>query len=93
MNDKQIEKIKESIDCWEKIADGKEQKHGADDCPCCIEWFESDCEGCPIKESTGKYLCSGTPYIEFIKNDMDVSTEGGRSAARKMIEFLRSLLP
>ena len=40
---------------------------GTGDCPCCIEFYDNDCKGCPIKDYTGKRQCLDTPYVEWMK--------------------------
>lgn len=67
------------------------------------------CDGCPIKEHTGLWGCSGTPYTAFkaqvvrdIDNAWDPTKDDTPTAhyspeaikhAKRMLEFVKSLKP
>lgn len=38
-------------------------------CGLCMLFFMNNCDGCPIREDTGKKYCDGTPY-EDLHNEM-----------------------
>jgi hypothetical protein len=62
----QIIALQESIALWNDnyVAAVNNSTFSTDfqDCACCIEWYNSDCNGCPIYQYTGKTMCDGTPY-------------------------------
>lgn len=64
-----------SITVWkEKVGLAKHRRYGSITigqygCPLCAIYNNSfirsrNCEGCPIKETTGKPGCNGTPYVK-----------------------------
>jgi hypothetical protein len=66
--------LKASIKAWEKKVElGYEAQLGPHTCPCCqkfrhtVDYAHVTCDGCPIKEHTGKHGCEDTPY-EIIEN-------------------------
>lgn len=60
-----------SISKWFKIVNGTGEDNGADDCPLChlfngrINDRSYNCNGCPIREDTGKDFCDNTPYVQW----------------------------
>jgi len=63
--EKSIKLLQQSIDKWR---DPSVTKHGAKDCPLCLEYnsdemsYSESCLQCPIAKSTGFTNCRGTPY-------------------------------
>ena len=53
---------------WENILSCKEDENGDEDCPLCKMFFNDNCEGCPVKETTGLVSCDDTPYNEWDDN-------------------------
>lgn len=98
-----------SIDHWKRMRDGKRRKTCslrsfiddglewpcAPDCALCRNFSlkNNSCNGCPIKEKTGKDDCDGTPYMDalnaYIRHGVD--SEQFKAASQKMINFLESL--
>lgn len=94
--------LQASIKHWEDVVDDVERNIdpvlGPLNCPLCKMFlkrrFEEKmiCAGCPVKESTGKPYCHGTPYQDFIDSQTDESV-GDPELARAELDFLKSLLP
>ena len=77
-----------SIQKWQDIVDGKGQDEGDLNCALCEEYSPKDCEGCPIREKTGKSDCADTPYFGY----QDKMTKPAKLRwAKKELEFLKSL--
>ena len=58
---------------------------GINACALCLAYWENDCEGCPVKNATGRQHCVGTPYEDYqLGNDFI-------SAAGQELEFLKGL--
>ena len=72
---------------------------GSEDCPLCALFVDDKCEGCPVKEKTGKALCDGSPFPELSHAAMDWACHGNskenrktfRAAEKAEIAFLKSL--
>ena len=71
MKAKTKQALLESIQHWERLANGESEKGewtGPDDCSLCkmfAEWhrgYELNCEGCPVYEKTGEHGCWNTPH-------------------------------
>lgn len=104
-----FEALKGSIAKWEAITAGTEDDLGQLNCPLCKIFFHPtryyvSCDGCPVREATGKHSCDDTPYrawVKFIANregyDRDakwrVTDAESRSYAQAELDFLKSLLP
>jgi len=81
-NKKQNDLLKESIIKWEQIVDGTRVDRGIEDCALCLEYYEVckdfdnpeiyGCEGCPIKQFTGKSECRGTPYSKKVVPELEL---------------------
>lgn len=101
MNVETLEALKASISAWEgKLAEENPEniRTGATACPLCRLFYYYDCRGCPVKEKTGKPLCSGTPYNAASNARLDwllevVTRKDFQLAAQAEIDFLKSLLP
>lgn len=104
MDDATLEALKGSIKKWEDIVAGTGVDSGADNCPLCglFNNTESEpmCVGCPVMNQTGKDGCAGTPYVEWCKQQVKsfdfphkAKTDGQIAAAKAEVEFLRRLLP
>lgn len=57
---------------------------GGSSCGLCMIFSDSNCDGCPIKETTGNRSCAGTPYKYFIATPEEAEEE---------LAFLKSLRP
>lgn len=100
----------ESIAHWERMASGTPKEGetiGASQCALCkvfrvlsvIEGEDRylvDCDGCPVRQYTGKHGCRGTPYRDvedvfdsFEDDDLVIHSSEFRAAARKELAFLR----
>jgi len=62
---KAAEALWASVEVWSRKTEGAPHKHryGTDACPCCQEYYDNSCAGCPIEQKTGDRLCEGTPYL------------------------------
>jgi len=79
------------INEWEYIDDNKS-------CPLCIRYPSYECDGCPVRNRTGREDCLGTPYIEACRAFHNVTRHttwenrlAWSYAAQQEIDFLRSL--
>ena len=69
MDAKTLQALNGSIIKWAKIVTGEGEDKGTDNCPLCKEFFHNihgeGCEGCPVKEATGRRYCEESPYEEW----------------------------
>jgi hypothetical protein len=100
MNAETLEALRGSIAKWQRIAAGTGVNRGPIDCPLCLPHCPSfqdtpvECEGCPVKQATGKPNCLGSPYWKFLKADVPgASAEHLQHLAAAERDFLISLLP
>jgi hypothetical protein len=105
MTPKALTALKASIAHWEtesRRTSGNEVRLGTKYCELCLVYRkEGHCMECPIAEKTGAVCCDGTPYEDVVDklfywqdNDDDTSAgKGFRAEARKMLDFLKDLLP
>lgn len=79
--------LRGSIAKWEAIVNGTGQDKGTKNCPLCQMFFNvtGNCDGCPVKESSGQSGCDGTPYDHYDRDMPEIAEEE--------LEFLKSLLP
>lgn len=104
--------LREHIAQWRAIVDGTAAD--TQNAPLCALFYGTvdaagqGCTGCPVRESSGKPYCAGSPYVvwnnllgQHLSDDtpatlsnfpLDVVDEA-RDAAREELDFLRSLLP
>jgi hypothetical protein len=95
-----------SIEKWYIIITASGVDRGPDNCPLCAEFrvvvSRVSCNGCPVKQATGRHGCNGTPHVHFNDADMDASGtifEYGELSQEKLeyaleeLLFLRSLHP
>lgn len=58
--------LNKSILKWRKIVERRGRDEGRANCPLCALYHTSQstspCEGCPVRDDTGKQFCAGTPY-------------------------------
>lgn len=81
---------------------------GTRDCALCALFWKGDCAGCPVSEASGELYCNGTPYLEadhaekmwvqalnvpFDEAAITHRRNAAHAAARKEVDFLKSLLP
>lgn len=83
-----------SIEKWQDIVDGWDRDFGADNCPLCQLFLETNriprCHGCPVRKKTKKSLCFGSPYINYQHAE---TKEEAQYYAEAELTFLQSLLP
>lgn len=104
MDAKTAEALEGSIKKWEAIVEGTGADQGPHNCPLCQMFFNNvDCEGCPVREATGKPVCNDTPYTLFSKpRKHDATCEYnvhcqpctcayGKEHAQAEVDFLKSL--
>ena len=63
--DKISELLSESVGHWRRVVDGLDIAD-SDSCPLC-NYFDDDCENCPIQKDSNANGCSNTPYKKLIK--------------------------
>jgi hypothetical protein len=92
--DIQIDALEASIKRWNKnLVDMQANlpvSLQADDCPCCILFFDNECNDCPICEYTGYKECDDTPYREVLHAKHNNALE--EAATIREIEFLKKVL-
>lgn len=98
-----IEAHAKSVEHWERLASGKRkpgESIGPDYCALCALFWKPaarhvNCDGCPVKETTGRGGCLKTPYGEAEKAEEHAGLDSPefRLAAQAELEFLRSLRP
>lgn len=103
MKPKTLKALKKSIEHWTRLVNGKRAPNevtGPEHCALCSLFLDKDkdgnfCTGCPVKAKTGYDTCFGTPYAaaERTGNDFGFDSPQFRRAARKELNFLKSLLP
>ena len=99
--------LKKSIKHWERLSRMVPDEDASDSpssghCPLC-QMFVIDCAAdglgrCPVSKKTGDTSCDGTPYQEAFSAWHNCLFEGAplsywKRASKKMLRFLRSLLP
>lgn len=99
MNERTLTALKESIEHWERLASGETgfvEDVGSADCALCTIFLdEHECAGCPVHEKTGAEKCAFSPYVEALNSRRKYGLDSPqfKSAARKELKFLKSLLP
>ncbi len=98
MNTKTLKALEESIEHWQRLADGCEEEIGCRSCPLCKLFIQDNCNGCPVAEKTGVKYCYGSPYQlrdldSFMGDDEKSHNPSFLKAAKEEVEFLRSMLP
>lgn len=88
-----VRALTESIAHWERLRDGTQGPNEYTDsgsCACCVQWPETECGGCPIRERTGEGFCLSTPYHDAANEHFDHGSNPGvpRPYAQAMIDFL-----
>lgn len=88
-----LEALKGSIGKWERIVAGTGSDEGIHNCPLCQKFYvycessyDIDCAGCPVAKKVGVSGCVDTPYREW-------TASRDLADAKRMLEFLKSLLP
>ena len=111
MDEKTLDALKASIQHWRDVVDHPLSTDvGIKDCALCdlfhpchpchqlfLDW-DLGCVGCPVGQKTGKPLCRGTSYNNFVElfsygDDDDVDEDVARAKATEMLSFLEGLLP
>lgn len=109
MNKETLKALKASIRHWEEIVAAKsidEVKIGPSSCALCGLFNNSltnsvgRCFGCPVMAVTGGQFCGGSPYEEVedlfyaqFDTASDALLTAFSEAAKRELEFLKSLLP
>ena len=100
MNRETLKALRGSIKKWEKIVAGTGEDDGCNNCPLCDLFFNKtgSCFGCPVMDKTGRDECVGTPYGAWRWTHEDnfpltADTPEQKTAARRELKFLKSLLP
>lgn len=98
MNEQARAALEESIAHWERMVEGSYspgERPSSGDCALCRAFRDKDCNGCPVKMWTGELDCGDTPYdsedIWGLYEDQGLDSEEFKAAARKELEFLKSL--
>lgn len=90
MNEETKNALEGSIAKWKAIEEGHGEDHGLENCPLCKLFHTGEvCDGCPVKEETGKDFCEGTPYEDW--HSIIADTPALKALARAEREFLESL--
>lgn len=99
MTRKTRDELKASIRHWNRLATGT-TRPGEDTsgkfCALCKLFYSLDgCGQCPVKLRTGKSFCLGSPWADArdAYEDDGLESKEFKSAARKELDFLKSLLP
>lgn len=103
MNPSTLKALEQSIEHWERLANGKfadNETPTADHCALCKLFFENReeedrCKGCPVYNRTGFTSCFETPYGDAYNafDDYGLDSESFKDAAHKELAFLKTLLP
>lgn len=97
MDQRALDALKGSIAKWKGIVAGTDADYGVKNCPLCAQYWNNDCEGCPIKNHTGYGECEDTPYQEWCDHlwhsGLKANTPEKLRDAQRMLDFLMSLLP
>lgn len=107
MNRKTLKALKASIEHWEENCRAEttdDVSVGANDCALCDEYHTGNhataCVGCPVWAKTGEQYCRRTPYgaakharLDWGWEPTPVNRAKFRRAARREVNFLKSLLP
>jgi len=104
----QIKTLEKATEKWRAILFQSGEDYGSNGCePCEIYLLgvkrivKEACFGCPIKEHTGKTMCSGTPYDDWIAYTSEYRKKHGtriafdvraREIALEELEFLTIVL-
>ena len=91
--------LEDSIKHWERLASGKRrpgERHMCSSCALCKKFLSPlDCGNCPVKKRTGEDGCKGSPWDECDRAHAatlgDYNSPQFKTAAKKMLKFLRSL--
>lgn len=97
------EPLEQSIAVWIKKLDIQHPRDlilGADSCPLCQVYCTTPphdtCDGCPVKQRTGRTRCMGSPYHR-VADAKDLTVQGFmpltelKTYIQEEIDFLKSL--
>lgn len=99
---KVLKALQGSIAKWEGVVSGRVKDMGGENCPLCQMFmvnkaYDEECVGCPVMKDTGYPKCRNTPYTDdWCRCSGDATwaiTDEEILAARKEVDYLRSLLP
>ena len=94
MNEKTAAALEKSIAKWERNTEIESlayAKIGRGYCDLCQLFFNINCEGCPVKNRSGKAWCRGTPYRSAYDKSLSGDLPGFIEAAKAEVKFLKSL--
>ena len=105
MTEKALTALQSSIEHWEHLSSGDRfanEEPTAKFCALCKAFSQNHCNGCPVKIRTKQRFCDGSPFEdamyaginnagEYRKKKLD--SPKFKEAAKKELDFLRSLLP
>ena len=86
-----------SIQKWQDIVDGTGSDQAELNCALCEKFrihveYGQACNGCPVKKTTGKTYCEGSPYFHYADaDDQEASDVKLAELAQAELDFLISL--
>lgn len=101
MNKATLKALRASIKHWEENVAAETPENASVDaayCALCRKFYKDHlCIGCPVMTNTGFSCCENSPYENANDKLYDWEIGGSRAnwrrAAKKELEFLKSLLP
>ncbi len=95
--------LKASIRHWQDNVEAEmpqQASTGESGCALCANFIAEECQGCPVKQKTGRKYCDRSPYrraraayVKWAEYNSLVNHTKFRAAAQAELDFLRSLLP
>ena len=98
--------LESAVEKWKGVVGGNID-HGIRNCPLCKIFYsefkrKGCCDGCPVRDHTGKKYCIDSPYERWIAHhdeDLDhdsdeyqIECDECKSLAQQEVEFLQELL-
>ncbi len=104
MDEKTLKALKASIRHWRanvRAIMPDQASVSESDCVLCAQFISnSGCNGCPVKQRTGRMFCQRSPYmaarnayLRWCGDDSLENRRKWRKQAQAELDFLRSLLP
>lgn len=104
MDPETVNALNGSIKKWERVLSEGTDGTNWMDCPLCLLFWEKNCNGCPVRDRTGRPICQGSPFEQYADardavdgdgvDEMDIGEEPSViAAAQAELDFLKSLLP
>lgn len=97
---KPLNPLEKSINKWKRIITGKGLDRDIENCALCKEYYNNNCNDCPVFLKTDMYGCGNTPYDKWslhqarMHKDKAVSRvycDVCKRLAQKELKFLQSL--